>query len=68
MLVPRTYVNAPCSPDQLQLWMAAWTDRQESNTSNYKDLYTLLHTLKHEQAKGNLFGRYIIYFTDDATT
>ena len=52
-----------------ELWMGAWSNaRICSTTSNWKELYTLLHTLKREQTGARLRGWLVLYSTDNTAT
>jgi hypothetical protein len=58
-------------PDQpLRMWMGQWSPVVYSYSSNWKELKTLLLTLRHLKAtdRAAVYGTTVFYFTDNSTT
>jgi hypothetical protein len=53
----------------MEAWMGAWNGTVHSFTSNWRELRTIVETLKREEVVFNkLRGRMVFYFTDNEVT
>jgi hypothetical protein len=54
---------------KMEAWMGAWNDAIHGFTSNWRELRTVVDTLKREEVIFNkLRGRMVFYFTDNEVT
>jgi hypothetical protein len=54
---------------KMEAWMGAWNGSIHSVTSNWRELRTVVETLKREEMIFNkLRGRMVFYFTDNEVT
>jgi hypothetical protein len=54
---------------KMEAWMGAWNGAIHSFTSNWRELGTVVETLKREEVVSNkLRGRMVFYFTDNEVT
>jgi hypothetical protein len=54
---------------RMEAWMGAWDGTVHSFTSNWRELRTVVETLKREEVVFNkLRGRMVFYFTDNEVT
>jgi hypothetical protein len=54
---------------EMEAWMGAWNGTVHSFTSNWRELRTVLATLKRDEAVFNkLRGKRVFYFTDNEVT
>ena len=67
--VTNTTPETPSTISDKELWMAIWNPKLISSaSSNWKELRTLLTSLQRETTTKRLYGRRVVYFTDNLVT
>jgi hypothetical protein len=56
------------SSSQMEMWMGVWSHAVHSSTSNWKELRTLLETIRRERLSSRFRGVMLLYFTDNMVT